>query len=383
MRRHKAVLLAAGGSQRLGQPKQELTINGEPLIRHMARLLLDTSPKRLFVVVNVPVIARHLDGLDVEIVHNPNWRQGLSTSVQAAARALRRNAAPVLFAAVDQCRLDPAHLQALLAQASDTRDVVTRYDREAFGIPAVVTAATVRHAERLEGDRGFGQIWKSKVEDIVFVDAPHMGFDLDTPAELATAIRNRWIDAPSATPARVIKHAKTRQTLMDAAHTLFVRHGYDETSFDDIAKAAETSRRTVFRYFDSKSDIALAWMTDVGETLGAAIRDAPAGLSTAGLLEHGFARFASDDRPRISLGTIARAGAGDVKDLSLAGFARWETIVADALAGRGTVEPVLTARIGIALLRTAFELCNADPHASFENVVKDLLRQARASITNS
>ena len=50
-RAHVAVLLAAGGSTRLGQPKQLLTRDGEPLVRRMARLLSHTSPRRLYVIV--------------------------------------------------------------------------------------------------------------------------------------------------------------------------------------------------------------------------------------------------------------------------------------------------------------------------------------------
>ena len=45
-----ALLLAAGGSKRLGQPKQLLIIEGEPLVRRQARLLLELGPACAVVV---------------------------------------------------------------------------------------------------------------------------------------------------------------------------------------------------------------------------------------------------------------------------------------------------------------------------------------------
>ena len=50
MSRHAAILLAAGGSSRLGFPKQLLLKNSVPLVRQMAQLLLETNPARVIVV---------------------------------------------------------------------------------------------------------------------------------------------------------------------------------------------------------------------------------------------------------------------------------------------------------------------------------------------
>jgi AcrR family transcriptional regulator len=58
------------------------------------------------------------------------------------------------------------------------------------------------------------------------------------------------------------KKERVREQLLDVAMKLFTERGYEETTVDDIVNAAGVSRRTFFRYFETKDDVAIAWNLD-------------------------------------------------------------------------------------------------------------------------
>jgi AcrR family transcriptional regulator len=78
------------------------------------------------------------------------------------------------------------------------------------------------------------------------------------------------------------KKARTREAIIDAALDLFERDGYDNTTVEDIAAAAEVSPRTFFRYFDSKLDLIMTRTDSTNEDIGPLLAARPAG---EGLLE--------------------------------------------------------------------------------------------------
>ncbi|MER5647415.1 TetR family transcriptional regulator [Streptosporangium sp. NPDC002524] len=74
---------------------------------------------------------------------------------------------------------------------------------------------------------------------------------------------------------------RTRQAMRDElaklALRMFADRGFDETTVDDIARAAGMSKRTFFRYFPSKEDVIFGGVDDLGEQVAEEIRARPAG----------------------------------------------------------------------------------------------------------
>jgi AcrR family transcriptional regulator len=81
--------------------------------------------------------------------------------------------------------------------------------------------------------------------------------------------------AAAAESLRERKKARLRHTIIREALRLFAERGFARTTVDDIAGAADVSRRTFFRYFDHKEDVVLGWLDEVGEVVAASLAARP------------------------------------------------------------------------------------------------------------
>jgi len=85
---------------------------------------------------------------------------------------------------------------------------------------------------------------------------------------------------------RARKRRQTRERLTRAAMALFLERGFEATTLDDIAAAADISRRSFFHYFASKEDVVFAWQEDSTAALIAAVAARPAGESMLAAAEN-------------------------------------------------------------------------------------------------
>ena len=195
---HAAVVLAAGGSTRLGRPKQLLTRDGETLVHRAARLALATGAARVRVIVGAhadDVVAAVRD-LPVECLVNPRWNEGLAGSVRVALDALAAHDRATLLLTCDQPALDLVHVQALLAaaRAAPSGSAATRFG-DRVGVPAVVAPTMLRAARDLQGDRGLRDVLNADGAGVIACDAPVLGVDIDTLEDVAEAVSRGWLDA--------------------------------------------------------------------------------------------------------------------------------------------------------------------------------------------
>lgn len=93
------------------------------------------------------------------------------------------------------------------------------------------------------------------------------------------------------------KRQQTRERLTRAAMALFLERGFEATTLDDIASAADISRRSFFHYFDSKEDVVFAWHEEITAALVAAIGARPASESMLAAAENAIAAMARQIEP--------------------------------------------------------------------------------------
>ncbi|QNP39708.1 nucleotidyltransferase family protein [Lysobacter solisilvae (ex Woo and Kim 2020)] len=205
---HAAIVLAAGGSRRLGHPKQLLTRGGEALVHRAVRLAVASGATRVVAVLGCghARVAQAIADLDVEVHVNAHWEQGLAGSLQLAAHALQEHAsssiaamapvARVLILGCDQPALEAAHLQQLLSgSAVAASGCAATVHGERLGSPAAVPVAWLQSMQDLQGDRGFGAHLNAFAPDRVWrLHAPELQLDIDTPENEQAAIARGLLD---------------------------------------------------------------------------------------------------------------------------------------------------------------------------------------------
>ena len=218
---HAVIILASGLSQRLGQPKQMLFKNGEPLITYMTRLAITTNLQAIVIVIpdNHRLIASAITELAdqypaVQIVMNSQADTGMAHSLSLGIETITAFESTsidrVLIMGVDQVLLDEPHLTALLAgeqtvvascyhswqglEKHQNRDEIAS---DIIGLPLSINYKLLRQWQsELTGDKGLRHlIRRLPAEQVDKVDNDQLSYDIDTPEQLAFARRQGWLDS--------------------------------------------------------------------------------------------------------------------------------------------------------------------------------------------
>ncbi len=135
-----AIILAAGGSVRMGQPKLLLPWNGQPLIRQAVQTALQAGLAPVIVVTGAhqTEIQAALAGLPVRFAHNPDWAAGQSGSIGSGMERLPGTTGSVIFLPGDQPFVTPELLSALTsAQTRQRQAILAPYGSEQRSNPVL------------------------------------------------------------------------------------------------------------------------------------------------------------------------------------------------------------------------------------------------------
>lgn len=185
-----ALLLAAGGGTRFGGDKLLAPWRGEPLVRAAARIALASPAGHVVVVVGhaaaeVTTAIGPLGGDRLSIVENPDWRDGLSTSLQAGLRALPASTETVILFLGDMPLVDPDLAAELLGHLGDASAVLPTW-RGRPAHPVVFSAGAIPILMTIEGDRGARDTLASLPEiRRVEISCEGATWDVDTAQDLA------------------------------------------------------------------------------------------------------------------------------------------------------------------------------------------------------
>jgi molybdenum cofactor cytidylyltransferase len=183
-----AIVPAAGMSTRMGQNKLLLTFKGQSLIARAVDTLLASQVDQVVVVLGheAAKVRDQLQGKPVVFVENPDYREGLSTSIRAGLGAVPPEAAAIMIYLADQPLLQPADVDMLIdafAKAkANHKSFVVPFFRGQRGNPVVLDSVFREAILDVVGDVGCRRVIKRNPDRVLIVEmeTDHVVRDVDT-----------------------------------------------------------------------------------------------------------------------------------------------------------------------------------------------------------
>ena len=186
-----ALVLAAGGSKRLGRPKQLEPWGDTNLLGHVLSRVAQFPVEETWVVIGAEAerILAETDFGEAGVVENPEWEEGIASSLRVGLDALTRlsRCEQVLIVIGDQPDLSPEVVTELIEshRRSGKPVSIPKY-RYSWGNPVVVDRALWSRLMSLEGDEGARRLWQAHPEwinEVHFSEPPPK--DVDTEADVS------------------------------------------------------------------------------------------------------------------------------------------------------------------------------------------------------
>ncbi len=180
------IVLAGGGSSRLGTPKQLLRIDSSSLIQRATKIAIDSQCDSTVVVLGAGAekCRREIAHLSAEIVFNQNWKAGLSSSIRVGMQALinlKVDTRAVIFTACDQPFVDSDLLNRLAAAYCIHRTpIITSEYSGVKGIPALFDQEFFQPLLNLNGDCGARTVIQRNLHVVSSIPFSKGQIDIDT-----------------------------------------------------------------------------------------------------------------------------------------------------------------------------------------------------------
>lgn len=184
-----AILLAAGGSSRMGRTKQLLRIEGQSLVRRAAGAALDAGCRPVTIVTgsDSDAVAAEISDLPVQIEFNPNWSAGIGGSIRRGLSASLANdpsVAALILMLCDQPHLSSKILHDLmLAWPAGGKPMAACEYAGTFGPPCCFARSSFDQLSNLSDSDGAKRLLLANPAMVTAIPWPPGADDLDTPAD--------------------------------------------------------------------------------------------------------------------------------------------------------------------------------------------------------
>jgi len=193
------VVLAAGASARMGEPKQLLSWKKGTLITHSVETVLQVSSKNVLVVLGAhyELISVKINDYPITILNNEAWREGLGKSIAYATDFLTKSnedIEAVLFVLADQPFITVNYLNNMIDSFVPKKKsiVATSYDDKKIGVPVLFDKVYFKELMHLRDDNGAKHILRQNESYVKALIPPNKNVDLDTKDDYNTFLSQNF-----------------------------------------------------------------------------------------------------------------------------------------------------------------------------------------------
>lgn len=189
MQNTAVLVLAAGASTRLGQPKQLLDFGGKALLQHILEqcIPLPFSARFLTLGAYSADIQENINIFDFQILQNEHWEEGMASSLRIGVQAASAHPSMpenIMVLLADQPFVSTALLQNLLDTHRSAQPLITASQYgEIQGVPAIFSSVLFPELLQLQGDRGANRLIRQYESKVFAVPFEAGSIDMDTPED--------------------------------------------------------------------------------------------------------------------------------------------------------------------------------------------------------
>ena len=190
------LILAAGNSSRLGQPKQLLQFKGKSLLYHVVSQALEITPAVVVVTGSKnDIIEKEIHDLRALATENPNWQDGMGSSISSGLKRLLDNfptIETVIISVCDQPFIEASVFSELISKQKDSqKNIVASAYSETLGTPVLFTKKYFTELIALSGNEGAKKLLDKFNEDVAQINFEKGAIDIDTIEDYEQLIKQK------------------------------------------------------------------------------------------------------------------------------------------------------------------------------------------------
>ena len=181
------LLLAAGTSKRMGEPKQLLNWGDKKLVQfQIERILLTTEKLFIILGAHADIIEPYIKKYNIDIIRYDHWEYGMGNSIAYGVQQILKSKIKldgILISLIDQPLITSSHYLKMrsLFQKGKDQIIVSKSNTGWCGVPVLFDAFFFDSLKSLTGEEGAKEILKKNQENTVFINGGNILVDMDTP----------------------------------------------------------------------------------------------------------------------------------------------------------------------------------------------------------